>query len=50
MPLITLTVQRPKTTDFKSGVLAAVHGALVASSACSNSMPRISASIRPIPT
>jgi phenylpyruvate tautomerase PptA (4-oxalocrotonate tautomerase family) len=31
MPLITLTVQRPKTVDFKSGVLAAVHSALVAS-------------------
>jgi phenylpyruvate tautomerase PptA (4-oxalocrotonate tautomerase family) len=31
MPLITLTVQKPKTTEFKSGVLAAVHGALVAS-------------------
>jgi phenylpyruvate tautomerase PptA (4-oxalocrotonate tautomerase family) len=31
MPLITLTVQKPKTTAFKSGVLAAVHAALVAS-------------------
>ena len=31
MPLITLTVQKPKTTEFKSGVLAAVHSALVAS-------------------
>jgi len=31
MPLITLTVVKPKSTEFKSGVLAAVHGALVAS-------------------
>ena len=31
MPLITLTVQKPKTAEFKSGVLAAVHSALVAS-------------------
>ena len=31
MPLITLTVQKPKTIEFKSGVLAAVHGALVGS-------------------
>lgn len=31
MPLITLTVVKPKTVEFKSGVLAAVHSALVAS-------------------
>ncbi len=31
MPLVTLTVLKPKTDEFKSGVLAAVHGALVAS-------------------
>jgi phenylpyruvate tautomerase PptA (4-oxalocrotonate tautomerase family) len=31
MPLITLTVRKPKSEDFKSGVLAAVHQALVAS-------------------
>jgi phenylpyruvate tautomerase PptA (4-oxalocrotonate tautomerase family) len=31
MPLITLTVIKPKTVEFKSGVLAAVHSALVAS-------------------
>ena len=31
MPLITVTVRKPKTNDFKSGVLAAVHQALVAS-------------------
>jgi len=31
MPLITLTVQKPKSTEFKSGVFAAVHQALVAS-------------------
>ena len=31
MPLITLTVRKPKTDAFKSGVLAAVHAALVAS-------------------
>ena len=31
MPLVTLTVLKPKTVEFKSGVLAAVHGALVAS-------------------
>jgi phenylpyruvate tautomerase PptA (4-oxalocrotonate tautomerase family) len=31
MPLITLTVLKPKTVEFKSGVLAAVHSALVAS-------------------
>jgi phenylpyruvate tautomerase PptA (4-oxalocrotonate tautomerase family) len=30
MPLVTLTVQKPKTTAFKSAVLAAVHAALVA--------------------
>jgi len=31
MPLVTLTVERPKTQAFKSAVLAAVHAALVAS-------------------
>jgi phenylpyruvate tautomerase PptA (4-oxalocrotonate tautomerase family) len=31
MPLITLTVVKPKSGEFKSGVLAAVHGALIAS-------------------
>ena len=31
MPLITLTVVKPKSAEFKSGVLAAVHGALIAS-------------------
>src|SRR4051794_3347080 len=31
MPLITLTVRRPKTAAFKHAVLAAVHSALVAS-------------------
>ncbi|MGL4576410.1 MAG: tautomerase family protein [Burkholderiaceae bacterium] len=29
MPLVTLTVLHPKTTEFKDGVLQAVHGALV---------------------
>ena len=31
MPLITLTVAKPKSAEFKSGVFAAVHSALVAS-------------------
>jgi phenylpyruvate tautomerase PptA (4-oxalocrotonate tautomerase family) len=31
MPLITLTVREGKSKEFKSAVLAAVHGALVAS-------------------
>ncbi|MCU6433633.1 tautomerase family protein [Undibacterium sp. Jales W-56] len=31
MPLVTLTVRKPKTSDFKSAVLDAVHAALVAS-------------------
>ena len=31
MPLVTLTVLKPKTLEFKSDVLAAVHSALVAS-------------------
>lgn len=31
MPLITLTVRSPKSSEFKSAVLKAVHGALVAS-------------------
>jgi phenylpyruvate tautomerase PptA (4-oxalocrotonate tautomerase family) len=30
MPLVTLTVRKPKTDSFKSAVLAAVHAALVA--------------------
>jgi phenylpyruvate tautomerase PptA (4-oxalocrotonate tautomerase family) len=29
MPLVTLTVRKPKTAEFKSAVLDAVHGALV---------------------
>jgi phenylpyruvate tautomerase PptA (4-oxalocrotonate tautomerase family) len=31
MPLVTLTVRRPKSREFKSAVLDAVHRALVAS-------------------
>jgi phenylpyruvate tautomerase PptA (4-oxalocrotonate tautomerase family) len=31
MPLVTLTVRKPKSEEFKSGVLAAVHQALLAS-------------------
>jgi phenylpyruvate tautomerase PptA (4-oxalocrotonate tautomerase family) len=31
MPLVTLTVRKPKAAAFKSAVLAAVHAALVAS-------------------
>ena len=31
MPLVTLTVRKPKTPAFKRAVLDAVHGALVAS-------------------
>lgn len=31
MPLVTLTVQKPKSSEFKSTVFAAVHDALVAS-------------------
>ena len=31
MPFVTLTVRKPKTAAFKSAVLSAVHGALVAS-------------------
>jgi len=31
MPLVTLTVRRPKSSAFKSNVLDAVHAALVAS-------------------
>lgn len=31
MPLVTLTVAKPKSAEFKSGVFAAVHQALVAS-------------------
>ncbi|MBL8524235.1 MAG: tautomerase family protein [Betaproteobacteria bacterium] len=29
MPLVTLTVRKPKTTEFKSAVLSGVHQALV---------------------
>lgn len=29
MPLVTITVRKPKTSTFKSAVLDAVHGALV---------------------
>ena len=29
MPLVTITVQKPKTIDFKSKVLSAIHEALV---------------------
>jgi hypothetical protein len=29
MPLVTVTVRKPKTRDFKAGVLDAVHAALV---------------------
>lgn len=32
MPLVTLTVAKPKSAEFKGGVLGAVHKALVASS------------------
>jgi phenylpyruvate tautomerase PptA (4-oxalocrotonate tautomerase family) len=31
MPLVTLTVRKPKTSEFKSAVFDAVHGALVSS-------------------
>ena len=31
MPLVTLTVRKPKTAAFKTGVLDAVHAALVSS-------------------
>ena len=31
MPLVTLTVRKPKTSSFKATVLDAVHGALVSS-------------------
>jgi len=31
MPFVTLTLRKPKTVDFKSSVLDAVHAALVAS-------------------
>jgi phenylpyruvate tautomerase PptA (4-oxalocrotonate tautomerase family) len=31
MPLVTITVRKPKTSEFKSTVLSAVHQALVAS-------------------
>jgi len=31
MPLVSITVRKPKSTEFKSGVLSAVHQALIAS-------------------
>ncbi len=31
MPLVTITVRKPKSTEFKSAVLGVVHSALVAS-------------------
>jgi hypothetical protein len=31
MPLVTLTVRKPKSRDFKCGVLDAVHAALISS-------------------
>ena len=31
MPLVTVTVRKPKSAEFKSGVLEAVHAALVSS-------------------
>ena len=31
MPLVTITVRKPSTAAFKSGVLGAIHAALVAS-------------------
>jgi len=31
MPLVTLTVRKPRTAEFKAGVLDAVHAALVSS-------------------
>ena len=31
MPLVTVTVRKPKSAEFKSGVLDAVHAALVSS-------------------
>ena len=31
MPLVTVTVRKPKSRDFKAGVLDAVHAALVSS-------------------
>ena len=31
MPLVTLTVRKPKSAEFKAGVLDAVHAALVSS-------------------
>jgi hypothetical protein len=31
MPLVTLTVRKPKSRDFKSGVLDSVHAALISS-------------------
>jgi phenylpyruvate tautomerase PptA (4-oxalocrotonate tautomerase family) len=31
MPLVTITVRKPKSAEFKAGILDAVHAALVAS-------------------
>jgi phenylpyruvate tautomerase PptA (4-oxalocrotonate tautomerase family) len=31
MPLVTITVRKPKSRDFKAGILDAVHSALVSS-------------------
>lgn len=31
MPLVTLTVRKPKSSEFKAGILEAVHAALVSS-------------------
>ena len=38
MPLVTLTVRKPKAAAFKSATLAAVHGALVASGVPENDL------------
>jgi phenylpyruvate tautomerase PptA (4-oxalocrotonate tautomerase family) len=38
MPLVTITVRKPKSAEFKSKVLAAVHGALVASGVPKNDL------------
>ena len=58
MPLVTLTVRKPKSSAFKTTMLNAVHAALVSSgvpaptsfSGSSSSRRRTSASIRRIPT
>ncbi len=31
MPIVTVTVRKPKSSEFKAGVLGAIHAALVAS-------------------